>query len=207
VAGHAARHTADVAKRTATEIAEEAKAVGRDVAHSARSQVTSVVRSQIERACAEVDHVGNALERAAEHLRTEADPRLASYAGTAARALHGTAGYLRTKGFAAVVEDVARVARRRPEVFVGGLLLCGFAVGRFLRASDAHEADEAGDGHSLDPIDEENRFSEPSLNEGRTPAHDVSAASSPDHAMGDARSAAERYGDRGYDFGGEETDR
>lgn len=123
-AKESARDVKDRAVQSATQTAEE---VGR--------QAASYAADQKERMADEVETLGRAFECAADTLREEQDERVAQYASMAADRLRSTSDYLRSRDMGELVADVESFARRRPEIFFGGMLLVGLGLARLLKAS------------------------------------------------------------------------
>lgn len=79
-----------------------------------------------------LESVAKAIDEAAGGLR-ESQPELAGFADTAARKVQEASSYLRESSASEALQGVQEVARRQPAVIVGGGLLLGLALGRFLR--------------------------------------------------------------------------
>ena len=90
---------------------------------------------------------------ASTELRTE-NEAVAQYVDMASDQLRRMADQIRQKGVSEMVDDLNRFARRRPALFIGGALLVGIGIARFLKASaDRGEEREYGNGFSsVDPM-------------------------------------------------------
>jgi hypothetical protein len=86
--------------------------------------------------------VGGAFRQAAQKLREEEEPRLAGYTEAIAEQLEDASEYLQRRGPRDLLDDTRRLARRRPELVLGGMFLGGLALARFLKASPPGEAGE-----------------------------------------------------------------
>ena len=76
----------------------------------------------------------------------EADDSVGRYMERAAQGVERMAAYLDEKDVNQILHDAREMARRRPEVFVGGLFIAGLMLGRFLRSSAPEESyDETWD--------------------------------------------------------------
>ena len=60
---------------------------------------------------------------------------IGSYTNRAADQIDAISKYVRITSFQTMLGDAGQFARRRPEVFLGGTLLAGLLVARFLKAS------------------------------------------------------------------------
>jgi len=148
-----ARETADEVRRKSAEMAHEAKETAKqlkdravhsaaDTAHQAQETAASYALDQKSRLAAELSTFGEAISRAAEKLREDDDQTIAGYADMAAEQLRSTSDYLQTRNLGELMGDVENFARRRPEVFFGGLLLVGLGMARFLKASSRSHSQE-----------------------------------------------------------------
>jgi hypothetical protein len=118
----------------------------REVVHDAREKVEEVTREtghELRRAVeTRKDHAAETLERVARAMRRTADSlevedaeQLADYPERAAERVDRLSTYLRRHDLGEVLADAEGFARRRPELFFGGLAVAGMAAGRFLRSS------------------------------------------------------------------------
>jgi hypothetical protein len=141
-----ARETAEEVRRKGAEMAREAKDTAREMKdramHSAaetaqqvQHRAMSLADEQKSRLASELTTFGAAMSRAADKLREDNDQRVASYADLAADQLRSSADYLNGRTCGELCGDVENFARRRPEVFFGGMLLVGLGIARFLKAS------------------------------------------------------------------------
>ena len=149
-AGEKTANAVQEAKRTAAAAAEDARHEGerlvkdlasaskyaaRDAAESAVETAQSLTDRKTSEAATQVMHFSGALHQAADKLRGEDHTQAAGYVGTAARALDRTAEYLDRADLKGLLDDAARFAHRRPEIFIGGMVVAGLGLARFLKAS------------------------------------------------------------------------
>jgi hypothetical protein len=132
---HKARETADETRQTAREMSDRAMHSAAHAAERAQRQAASFAEGQKHRVASEFTTFGEAMSRAAEKLREDHDERVAAYAEMAADQLRSTADYLESHEIGDLAGDLEHFARRRPEVFFGGMLLAGLGIARFLKAS------------------------------------------------------------------------
>lgn len=103
--------------------------------HAAKEAGTDFVIDQKKRLTARIDEFTDAMRAASESLKVDASNPLAGPAEKASRQLERAADYLRHHSPGDFLDDLGTLARRRPEVFFGGLFILGLATARFLKAS------------------------------------------------------------------------
>ena len=99
-----------------------------------------MVGERKDQAASSLDSLVNVLRDGAGRLHGE-QSFLGDYAETAAERVDRLARYLREGDPEKFVRDVEGYARRRPEVFMGGMFVAGLVLARFLKSS----ADQASD--------------------------------------------------------------
>ncbi|MFG0334234.1 MAG: hypothetical protein ACF8TS_12790 [Maioricimonas sp. JB049] len=119
----------------ARETVEAARDSAAEAMRQAREEGVSFAARQKDRAASEISTIEEAIRRAASKLDDENDERLASWVEAAADGVGRTAKYLKGNEPGHLVEDIEDVARRRPELFYGGLFVAGLGIARFLKAS------------------------------------------------------------------------
>lgn len=122
------------------------RARGEDLADEVQDRARSALEESKSRLADEVSRLGRALRDASQRLEGESRP-MGSYARQAAEQIRRAGDYLRDAGTGEIVRDVQDFARRRPELFLGGLLVAGVLIGRFFRASGEYtdmDQDEGG---------------------------------------------------------------
>lgn len=130
-----AKHAAESVKAKGASLGEEARTAAHDTAERAKRESRDFVNCQKDQAAEELSHFESAMRRASEQLRDEHDDRIAGFADAAADKVGAMAQYLRERDLSNLVDDLEGAARRRPELFFGGMLLVGVAAARFLKAS------------------------------------------------------------------------
>jgi len=118
------------------ELASEAKDETKKMAEQARDHVQELVGRQKDQAAERLGGLAGALREAAHKLQ-EGDQGgdFGRYVDRAAQQVDRLSGYLRDKDLGGFVRDTESFARRRPEVFLGGTLLAGLMLARFLKSS------------------------------------------------------------------------
>jgi hypothetical protein len=95
-----------------------------------------------------LQHLAEAVRGAGSDIRAER-PEFANVADTAANQVERAATYLRQHDAGEALEAATDFARRQPILVMGGALLAGLAMGRFLRsASDSQSWRYSGSGSS-----------------------------------------------------------
>jgi hypothetical protein len=83
-----------------------------------------------------LDGVARAIDEAAGGMR-ETQPEIANLVTTAGDRVSGAASYLRDHNASEALTEVQELARRQPALIVGGGLVLGIVLGRFLRTGAA----------------------------------------------------------------------
>lgn len=100
-----------------------------------KQRINNELGSQKARAVDGLMSVATAVRRMGEPLQGQPLAPAIRYVDSAAERVEQAALYLRQHEFNEVVDDVRRVARRRPGVFIGVGLLAGAICGRLLKRS------------------------------------------------------------------------
>jgi len=133
------RQTADRLKGSATataqEVTDRVKEQAKKTGDKIKEQSRGLLNEQKARVGAEIHTYSAAAREAAERLKGESDSNLAEYVSTAADRLDRLGSQIQERDLGELVDEVEDVARRRPEVFFGGLFVAGLAMARFLKAS------------------------------------------------------------------------
>jgi hypothetical protein len=132
------------AKVKAREAAEMAKSESQRLASVAKDKAKSVIAEQKDAAAESLGGVAGALRETAKTLG-EQSPALGQYTERAAQSLEGFSHTLRDRDVDSLIGQLEDFARRQPLVFVGGAVLAGFALSRFLKASAEARAGSYGE--------------------------------------------------------------
>lgn len=108
----------------ATEAAGHARRQGEEAIHEQKSKVSE-----------HVSRYSSVVRGVAEKFREEENSNIAGYADQMADQLDRLAGYLSWRDINGLLDDAQETARRRPDVFYGGMFVAGLALSRFLKAS------------------------------------------------------------------------
>jgi hypothetical protein len=127
----------------AKQAAEEIKTAAKDAAASTASALRNRLSGELDyrkyRSRQRLNRVADALRSAGANVN-ETDDSVARYIGRLADGVERTATYLDEKDVSEILHDAREMARRRPELFVGGLFVAGLMLGRFLRSSAQDES-------------------------------------------------------------------
>ncbi len=123
------------ARRAAREAGEQVRERASEAVAQAREQGQAMFDDQKARLAHKVSDVGAALRQAADRLHEEEDHNLAQYSEMIADRVEGVADYLEHQDLGQLVDQASQLARRRPEVVLGGMFVAGMALGRFLKSS------------------------------------------------------------------------
>ena len=137
--GQAKAQAKDVAqdvKEQAKSLASDAKDQAKDMANQARDHVQTLVGQQKDQAADRLHSLADALREAGRKLNEgQQAGDFGQYADRAAQQVEKLSTYLRDSDLRGFVRDTENFARRRPEVFLGGTLIAGLMLARFLKAS------------------------------------------------------------------------
>jgi len=136
-----AKDLAQGAKEQAKSLAGDAKEQAKEVANQARDHVQTLVGQQKDQAADRLGSLAEALREAGRKLNEgEQAGDFGQYADRAARQEERLSSYLRDHELRDFVRDTETFARRRPEVFLGGTIIAGLMLARFLKASSPSQS-------------------------------------------------------------------
>jgi hypothetical protein len=130
------------ASAAASEAGERVKEKAKEAGDKVKEQGRTFLNEQKERIGSEIETYSAAARRAAERLESESDTNLSAYVASAADQLDRLATRVQERDLGELIDDVEEMARRRPEVFYGGMFVAGLAAARFLKASKEKRARE-----------------------------------------------------------------
>jgi hypothetical protein len=126
-------HLTDRAREKAGELKRQAE----EAAHGMRERARSIADEQKHAAAGRVEGIARALRTASDDLREQGQPMIADYSRYAAEGLESMAQSLERRDVDDFVEGVENFARQRPVAFLGGAMVAGFALARFMKSSSA----------------------------------------------------------------------
>jgi len=118
------------------EQAERATASARDVAEKGKDRLADGAQG-----------VAQALHQASDNFRSEEHAELAGYTQSIADKLDQLAGALKGRNLATLADDVTRLARRQPALFLGGAFTAGLIAARFLKSSASQGSGARSESH------------------------------------------------------------
>ena len=140
-----AQDLAHDAKEQVKTLASDAKEEAKDMANQARDHVQNLVGQQKDQAAERLGSLAQALRETGRKLNEgQQAGDFGQYADRAAQQVERFSGYLRENDLRGFVRDTESFARRRPEVFLGGTLLAGLMLARFLKASSPSQGTRSG---------------------------------------------------------------
>lgn len=128
----AGTHVAGTAAEEASNVKHEVGQQARNLVGQVRSQLTSQVSTQQERAAGGIRSVSDELRSMANS--SESQGAASNLVSQAASRVGDVAGWLEGRDPSQLLEDVKRFARRRPGVFIAIAAGTGIVVGRLARS-------------------------------------------------------------------------
>jgi hypothetical protein len=125
-------------KDKATDLKRQAKDTVQKAGESARSAADQQKNMAAER----VGGVAHALRVASDDLEGRGHPQVAEYSRQVAEGLDSLAQSLSRRSVDDLVAGVEGFARERPVAFMGGAMMAGFALARFMKSSAARRSGE-----------------------------------------------------------------
>lgn len=136
-------------KQQGANLAEEVKGQAKNMAsekmHEATENVKATSREYLAKkkhqASEELGVFRDAINKAAEKLRQENHPEVASYVAAAAEQFDRVRNVLEQRGIGDLASDARRFTRQHSELVYGGMFFAGLSMMRFLKASGRHDRD------------------------------------------------------------------
>jgi hypothetical protein len=133
-------HLTDRARRKAGEVMEQAG----DTAHDMRERARSAVDQQKDAAAGRIEGVAQALRSVSDDLEHRGQPMVAEYSRQVAEGLESMANWVSRRNIDDMVGGVEDFARQRPIAFMGGAMVAGFALARFMKSSSVRRSRTGG---------------------------------------------------------------
>jgi uncharacterized phage infection (PIP) family protein YhgE len=123
------------AQAKASQVADQAQGAVEQVAAQAKTQATSQLESQKDRAVDTLVTVAQALRQTGQQLQQQEQGAVGGYVDQAAERVERMTNYLRSHEVPDLIAETENFARRQPGLFVTGALALGFLGARFLMSS------------------------------------------------------------------------
>jgi hypothetical protein len=123
-------------QETMDKVTEEA----RHQAKQAEQQARSMVNSRKENAAEQLDDIAQAFRETGNQLRNQDNEAIARYTDSMADQVERFADYLHSGDYSRFISDAERLARRQPELFLGGAFTLGLLAARFFKSSSPQSA-------------------------------------------------------------------
>jgi uncharacterized protein YjbJ (UPF0337 family) len=123
------------AKEKARKVTQHVKEGAAEVVDDAREQVRSFVDEQKATLAEQLGALGDAIQQSASCLRERHVGSIASLTEQAADNVAQLSRTIREQDYRGMLESVQDWARRRPVLFLGGCVLGGILVARFMKSS------------------------------------------------------------------------
>ena len=133
-------HLTERVKDKAADLKRQAK----DAVHDMGVRARSAVDEQKEAAVGGIEGVAHALRTASDDLREQGQPMVAEYSRQVADGLESMANWVSRRNVDDLVGGVEDFARQRPVAFIGGAMVAGFALARFMKSSSARRSRTSG---------------------------------------------------------------
>ncbi len=134
------------AARLSSEAARRAKAQARSLGEEAKERAARYAEGGKEAVTEHLDAFAQAIRKAGEELSERDQTMAAQVVRQAARGLEGLSRSVSGTTLEDVIDSVRRFGRSHPAAFIGGAVLAGLALGRFVRSSGRHNTYDDGDG-------------------------------------------------------------
>lgn len=118
------------------DLKQEARREMHDATDEMRREGQAAMERQKHVAADRANAAANALRRAREQFNSDSQPYMADLAGRFADNLDRLAGRLHERDLSSLTDELQSFARRRPGMFIGGAVISGFMLARFLKSSE-----------------------------------------------------------------------
>ncbi|HYE62838.1 MAG TPA: hypothetical protein VD997_12655 [Phycisphaerales bacterium] len=131
------------------EVSREARGIAQELGQEFKGTAGEMLEQQRQRVTGQVGGFAQALHRVSDELRQDqggsgGGETVARVTDLIASRLDDAANMLQNKEPRDIIRSVENFARREPALFLGGCLLAGVVISRFLKASSRHEHGYSG---------------------------------------------------------------
>jgi hypothetical protein len=117
------------------QVAEQAQQKAKEITSQAQEQAKSAAETRKEQAVEGLEGIAQAFRRTGESLRISEQGTVADYSEQVASQIERLSSFLGERDVDQLLGDAETYARRHPELFLGGALVLGLLVGRFIKSS------------------------------------------------------------------------
>jgi hypothetical protein len=167
---------ADEIRQNARQLRSQATERGTAMLHDVQDRVSGAIDQGKGRLANEICAIGDVLQDAAGRLEGE-HGAAGRYARMAAEQVNGLGDFLRDADPERMLSEFQSFARRRPEVFLGGAVLAGLLLGRFLRSHEPRRDYGSGQYGRSNDFGYEEDFSDEGTSTGYGTAKRISTGS------------------------------
>lgn len=134
-----------VAKDIGAEVGQQARGIAQELKQDIKGSADAYIEQGRERVTGQVGSIAQALHRVSDELRQDQNGApVARVTDMIAQRLEGAADMLQNKEPRDIIRGIESFARREPALFLGGCLLAGVVISRFLKASSRHDQGSSG---------------------------------------------------------------
>lgn len=139
-----ARRTGQQTREEINQAVEDTKQKGKELVGDAKQEASKMAEQQQQNVAHQIDGLAQALTKTADNLDLNEDQAwIANGTRQTAQALDKMSTSLRERDFNTIVRDVENYTREQPTVVLGGAVLAGFLLSRFLKSSENRRSVEA----------------------------------------------------------------
>jgi hypothetical protein len=132
----------ETAQSATDALRQQASELAQDVGH----ELNKTGEDQKMRGADAIRHVARAIDSAASELESQS-PTVARTVHETARQVEGLSDNLSGRSVNELIQSATELARARPALFIGGSVVAGFALARFLMSSSSHRSSAGSDSY------------------------------------------------------------
>lgn len=125
-------------------VTEQVKEKTGEIAGQVKEKAASMIGEQKSNLAAGISGIADGIRQIGEDLGGDGQNQITAFAGkygdTVAAQIEKVSGYVEDRKLGEIVQDVEKLARRNPTLFVGGAFLLGVLAARFLKSSGAKQS-------------------------------------------------------------------
>lgn len=132
----------ETAQSATDALRQQASELAQDVGH----ELNKTGEDQKMRGADAIRHVARAIDSAASELESQS-PTVARTVHETARQVEGLSDNLSGRSVNDLIQSATELARAQPALFIGGSVIAGFALARFLMSSSSHRSSAGPDSY------------------------------------------------------------